>query len=52
MWGKLKAADGVKLDSAKMVEGRSVATSATDAGVKVDAAMGVATLPIWCTVGG
>ena len=36
--GKVKAADVVKLDSAKTVEGSSVTISATDAGVKVDAA--------------
>ena len=50
--GKVKAADVVKLDSAKTVEGRSVAISAAGAGVKVDATMGVATLPIRCNVGG
>lgn len=36
--GKVKAADVVKLDSAKTVEGSSVTITATDAGVKVDAA--------------
>jgi uncharacterized surface protein with fasciclin (FAS1) repeats len=34
----VKAADVVKLDSAKTVEGSSVTITATDAGVKVDAA--------------
>ncbi len=36
--GKVKAADVVKLDSAKTVEGRSISISASAAGVKVDAA--------------
>ena len=36
--GKVKAADVIKLDSAKTIEGRSVTISATDEGVKVDAA--------------
>ena len=36
--GKVKAADVVKLDSAKTVEGSSVTITASDAGVKVDAA--------------
>ena len=36
--GKVKAADVVKLGSAKTVEGSSVTITATDAGVKVDAA--------------
>ena len=34
--GKVLAADVVKLDSAKTVNGESVAITATDAGVKVD----------------
>ena len=36
--GKVKAADVVKLDSATTVEGSSVTITASDAGVKVDAA--------------
>ncbi len=36
--GKVKAADVVKLDSAKTVEGSSITITTTDMGVKVDAA--------------
>ena len=38
MSGKVKAADVVKLDSAKTVEGSSISISANAAGVKVNAA--------------